>query len=167
MLLRPSTDLYDRWVECVRAYSVPEEMHGSGWWWIDGFGPDLGSCEAMVVKAEELRTAPAVGLVASDCFWISDADAVIGFLMLRRSLDNEFLRTQGGHIGYSIRPDRRRLGHASRALGLALAEARAIGLDRVLITCDTDNIASARTIEKQGGVFESTYGDKRRYWIDL
>ncbi|MFI2707699.1 GNAT family N-acetyltransferase, partial [Nocardioides sp. CER28] len=69
--------------------------------------------------------------------------------------------------GYSIRPSYRRQGHASRALGLALERAREIGLDRVLITCDEDNLGSARTIESQGGVFESMCGIKRRYWISL
>jgi predicted acetyltransferase len=166
-LLRPSIDLYDQWVDCVRAYAVREEMNGSGWWWIEGFGPDRASCAAMVAKAEELTTAPPEGLVVSDCYWIAEGGEIIGFLMLRRSLDNEFLRTQGGHIGYSIRPDRRRQGHASRALGLALAEARAIGLDRVLITCEAPNVASARTIESQGGRFEGFFEDKRRYWINL
>lgn len=166
-LVRPSAELYDQWIACVRAYTVPEEMNGSGWWWIDGFGPDPKSFAAMVDKASELVTAPPAGLVVSDCYWITDGRDMVGFLMLRHSLDNEFLRTQGGHIGYSIRPDRRRRGHASRALALALSEARAIGLDRVLVTCETDNVASARTIESQGGRFESTYEDKRRYWIDL
>jgi predicted acetyltransferase len=50
-----------------------------------------------------------------------------------------------------------------------LVEARRIGLDRVLLTCDVDNTGSARTIEKHGGVLEdvrdTTIGPKKRYWI--
>jgi len=166
-LVLPSLSRYDAWADCVRDYDDFQDMHGSGWWWLPNFGPDLVSCERMVAKARELAVTPPEDLVVSDCYWIAQDDVVIGFLMVRHSLDNEFLRTQGGHIGYSVRPSYRRRGHASRALGLALGRARELGLDRVLVTCDLDNVASARTIESQGGVFESVYGDKRRYWIAL
>jgi len=48
---------------------------------------------------------------------------------------------------------------------------RALGLDRVLLTCDDDNIGSARTIEKNGGVLEEVLttdlGATRRYWIKV
>ena len=165
-LVRPSIDLYDAWADCVRDYDDPADMHGSGAWWIADFGPDRASCEQMVARARELVEQPPEGLVPSDCYWVTEDDAVIGFLMLRREL-NDFLRVYGGHIGYSIRPSYRRRGHASRALALALDRARELGLDRVLITCDEDNVASARTIESQGGVYESTVDVKRRYWIDL
>ena len=33
------------------------------------------------------------------------------------------------------------------------------------MTCDLDNLASARTIEANGGVFEGELRGKRRYWI--
>jgi predicted acetyltransferase len=43
--------------------------------------------------------------------------------------------------------------------------APSLGVDRVLVTCDEDNLASARTIERGGGVYEDTRNGKRRYWI--
>ncbi|MEO5743135.1 MAG: GNAT family N-acetyltransferase [Terracoccus sp.] len=86
---------------------------------------------------------------------------------MRHSIDTEFLRTPRGRIGCSIRPSRRRRGHAARALGLALVRAREIGLDRVVITCDLDNVGSARVIEGQGGVLDGVPHDNRRYWITL
>jgi len=67
----------------------------------------------------------------------------------------------------SVRPSRRRQAHASRALRLALAESRRLGLDRVLVTCDHDNVPSRFTIERAGGVFEDRREDKLRYWFDL
>jgi predicted acetyltransferase len=50
------------------------------------------------------------------------------------------------------------------------AEARAaLGVDRVLVPCLADNVASARTIEHCGGVLEgirtTEHGPVRRYWI--
>ena len=47
-----------------------------------------------------------------------------------------------------------------------------LALERVLLTCDDDNIGSIRTIEKNGGVLENVLTGpdlmkpKRRYWID-
>ncbi|MDX2516846.1 GNAT family N-acetyltransferase [Streptomyces stelliscabiei] len=70
-----------------------------------------------------------------------------------------------------MRPSARRRGLATWALGAVLPEARALGMGRVLITCDDDNVASARTIERNGGVLEDVRttdeGIKRRYWITL
>jgi predicted acetyltransferase len=165
-LVLPSLDLYDAWADCVREFGT-ETIHGSGAWWIEDFGPDRGSCQRLVERARELVETPPEGLVRSDCYWVGQGSAIIGFLMLRHELGNDFLRTEGGHIGYSIRPSYRRQGHASRALALSLDLALEIGLDRVLVTCDEPNLASARTIESQGGVFESVFNGKRRYWIAL
>ena len=85
---------------------------------------------------------------------------MVGFLAVRHGL-NDFLLEQGGHIGYSVRPSARGRGHASRALGLGLDHAAALGLDRVLLTCEPGNVASQRTIERAGGVYEDTRADRR------
>ena len=120
--------------------------------------------EGLLDEGDE-ATPPSNGRVKCSYFWITDDDgAWVGFLALRRTL-NDYLFEQGGHIGYSVRPSRRREGHASRALAAALREAAALGLDRVLVVCDEDNTASARIIETNGGVYEDSREDKRRYWI--
>ncbi|MEU4715849.1 GNAT family N-acetyltransferase [Micromonospora purpureochromogenes] len=102
--------------------------------------------------------------------WIVDSERVLGGIALRHEL-NDFLLLVGGHVGYGIRPSARRSGLATWALGRMLGEARALGLDRVLITCEVDNIASAKTIEHHGGVLEdlrdTELGTARRYWIKL
>ena len=72
--------------------------------------------------------------------------------------------------GFSVRPSRRRQGYAARALALALAEAAALGLDRVLLTCDDTNAASAAVTTRCGGVLDGVHVDQdgrrtRRYWI--
>jgi hypothetical protein len=47
----------------------------------------------------------------------------------------------------------------------SLPWARRIGLDAVLVTCDDDNEASRRTIERNLGVPDEPIGEKLRYWI--
>jgi len=108
--------------------------------------------------------------VHASYFWVAEASIYLGAITLRHSL-NDFLLRAGGHIGYSIRPSARRRGLATWALAEVLTEARGLGLDRVLVTCGDDNLASARTIEKNGGVLEDVratgLGLTRRYWIAL
>ena len=116
------------------------------------------------------------GIVPSSAYWLLRHDAddvtILGVSALRHAL-TPALEDAGGHIGYSIRPSERRRGYGARILALTLSCARALGLKRVLITCDTDNIGSARVIENNGGVLASegytelTKTRISRYWIML
>jgi predicted acetyltransferase len=96
---------------------------------------------------------------------------IVGRVSIRHSL-NPYLERFGGHIGYVVVPEYRRQGYATAILGQSLQIARELGLTRVLVTCDDDNVGSIKTIEKNGGVFESVVSDpdgdttKRRYWIN-
>jgi|SRR5437899_1661738 len=98
---------------------------------------------------------------------------IVGRVEIRHAL-NASLEQQGGHIGYVVVREFRRQGYATDILRQALQIARMqLGLHRVLVTCDADNIASIKTIEKNGGVLENTIsGDGaekawRRYWIEV
>jgi predicted acetyltransferase len=172
-LRRPDVRLHRSWAETLADFGG-EFPHGSGIWHLpeDRRGDHtLDGCVRWVDEVTALGdvTRELEGdTVHCDFYWITDGDQeeVVGFLALRHSL-NDWLLEEGGHIGYSVRPSRRREGHARRALGLALDRARVLGLDRVLVTCDEDNDGSRRTIEGAGGILEDTRNGKRRYWIDL
>lgn len=111
-------------------------------------------------------------LVAGEGELTGPAPQILAVSGLRHRLTPP-LTEVGGHIGYAVRPSARRQGIGTALLGLTLAEARKLGLARVLITCDVTNTGSARIIQRNGGVLE----DERsvpshpepvaRYWIDL
>jgi predicted acetyltransferase len=112
--------------------------------------------------------------VAQSTYWLQDgAGVVLGGIRLRHTLD-PLLAHEAGHIGYDIRPSKRQRGYGTAQLGLLLPIARERGLDHVLVTCKRDNIASAKIIERNGGILENEvlswrYPDVwfRRYWITL
>lgn len=115
---------------------------------------------------EDPATELVDGWVHCTSRWIREIGTgeVLGFLAVRHRL-TPFLLEVGGHIGYSVRPGARRRGVATAALAQGLEIAAGLGIDPVLITCDTDNTASRRTIEGAGGALEDVRDGKRRYWI--
>ena len=104
--------------------------------------------------------------------WLVEGAEFIGEVSIRHWL-NDWLRQEGGHVGYGIRPSRQRRGYGRLILALALEECRGLGLERVLVTADADNLASIRIIEANGGRLEDEIGSPfgggrlRRYWITL
>lgn len=167
-LVPPTTDRWQSWAAMVEDFDDVAEMHGSGSWFLEGDPvPTEAGCAAFVTMTELTATPDLDGTrVPSTYFWIADGEELVGFLNLRHLL-NDFLLEVGGHIGYSVKPSARGRGHARAALRLALDEAAALGLERVLVTCDDDNEASRRTIEGNGGVLEDVRDAKMRFWISL
>jgi predicted acetyltransferase len=165
----PDIRLHASWAAAVAEFiSVGEEhMHGSGLWDFDRVDVTTEGCRTVVdhlVAQADRATEIPEGRVHCTYFWITEGEEFVGYLALRHSL-TQWLLDEGGHIGYSVRPSRRRQGHAARAVALALGPAAELGLDRVLLTVDEDNPGSRRVIEGAGGVYEDTRNGKRRYWI--
>lgn len=100
----------------------------------------------------------------------TDDERLIGMIDIRHRL-NGYLLNYGGHIGYSVRKLERQKGYATEMLELALEKCKNLGIKKVLITCDKDNIASAKTIIKNGGRLENEVQEEnimvQRYWINL
>lgn len=118
------------------------------------------------------QKTPKVGLVPDSTFFCldEDRDLFVGAVNIRHYLNAQLLMN-GGHIGDGVRPLERRKGIATKMIALALEECRKLGIERVLMVCDKDNIASAKSIQRNGGVLENeieTDGvTEQRYWIDL
>ena len=112
--------------------------------------------------------------VTTHTFWLTNNEGrLLGTTRVRPDNDNEFVRNYAGNIGYDISPLHRQKGYGTTILKLALEKAKSLGMDRVLITCNYDNVGSIRIIESNGGIFEAEVFCEskntllRRYWITL
>ena len=112
------------------------------------------------------------GYVSHTDYWLIDNDEFIGRVSVRHRL-TEQLEKFDGHIGYDIRPSKRRQGYGSKILELVLPKVKELGIGKVLVTCRESNIASRKIIEKNGGILENKVHDpeagvdKLRYWVDI
>ena len=105
---------------------------------------------------------------------VSD-NTLVGIIDIRCKL-SDFLYNYGGNIGYSVLPTERRKGYAKEMLKLALITCKELEINRALVTCDKENIASSKTIKANGGILENEVKDDvnlsksgiiQRYWIDI
>jgi predicted acetyltransferase len=106
-------------------------------------------------------------------YWFIEkgSNKIIGTSRLRPKLIEELMK-EGGNIGYDVRPSYRKMGYGTEILRMTIKKARENGLEKILITCDDDNIGSRKIIEKNNGKFENKiYLEEeqkwvRRYWIE-
>lgn len=170
-LVAPDPTRFESWAACLRDF-VDGPIDGSGY--VGGPAPEPTPHEFARYLDQRLAEGdaaipPPPGRVHCSYRWIvdetwEDDGPILGFLAVRHRL-NGFLLAQGGHIGYSVRPSARRRGVAGSALAVGLEEAAGLGIDPVLVCCVETNEASRRTIERNGGQYESSIAGHRRYWF--
>ncbi len=164
-LIEPTPDLAEPFLEMAKEFRAAGDDR------YDSALDDLAAYFSRVQLYSKGEALPP-DKVPQDEFWLFNGSRVIGRSGLRRVLTPS-LENEGGHIGYDIRPAERCKGYGTLILKLTMAKARDKGFERVLVTCDDDNIGSAKIIEKNGGVLsgkglsEKTGKQVRRYWIEL
>ena len=132
---------------------------------------DTSDFEKFIRYTNSFKTVKPEGFVHHSTFWlITENEEIAGVSNLRHYL-NEKLLTEGGHIGFGIRPSFRRKGYASKLLELTLIEAKKLDITKALLTCDKSNTGSSRTIQKNNGILwkeQSLEGIIKQYfWIDI
>lgn len=93
--------------------------------------------------------------IFTSTFWFIDDEEVVGVARIRHQAD-----AYGGHIGYDISPEYRNKGYGQLILEAALRKARELGIKDIVLTCNVDNIASKKIIERSRGVFTGTVYDE-------
>lgn len=95
------------------------------------------------------------GDVITSTFWLVDKEEIVGVVRIRHEEVDS-----AGHIGYDIAPHCRKKGYGFKILNLALEKAKKIGIEEVILTCNVDNTASKKIIEKNKGKLLGTIFDK-------
>ena len=174
-LVKPSKEYLPAFLKVIDDYRADDNHFGRGE--IDSLikAVDTGTTDEWFQKTADFDTntnLPA-DYVPGTTFWLLDDDEWIGSFNVRHRL-TESLEQLGGHIGANIAP-RHRGGYSSFiGIKLCLAQARKLGLDRVLMTCNANNAASYRAImglvKLYGGeqIPDSIVGDQaqHRAWVN-
>jgi predicted acetyltransferase len=150
-----------------------EEFKVSNPGWEFAFGFDGVNFPDYVKRVHGWSMGIDTGAFVPNTYLVAVLDSkVIGRVSIRHELNASLLK-DGGHVGYGIVPSESRKGYAKEVLRLALPFASSIGLKKVLLTCDDDNLGSLRTIEANGGILQDKLFEpgmkvpRRRYWINL
>jgi predicted acetyltransferase len=167
-LIKPSAAYEKDFFEMVNEYHEKSEFYGYHDIALRGFQEYLTEIEN---SEKGINLKP--NIVPQTTFWlVKDEEIIVGESRLRHRLTPD-LELEGGHIGYAIRPSQRLQGNGTKILKLTLLEVKKIGLDKALVTCNKDNIGSAKIIQANGGVLDSegisNYSQKmvQRYWVPV
>ena len=164
-LVFPDIIYKDRAIEYIKEfYDYGSEIHGSGS--LDRFLREstYENWLKKVIADMDIANISESKVPALTYFYVREEDEkIVGIVNIRLAL-NDFLRNEGGHIGYSIRPTERRKHYATQMLSAALRVCDIIGIKEVLISCDKANAASAGVIKNCGGIlkkemYSETYGE--------
>ncbi len=169
ILVKPSKEIEKDIMDYRQEYLDHGESHINGCCGLAHYN-DFNEWLDIVLSIEKDRLSREY-VNASTYFSVRKSDnKIIGSIQLRHFLTEE-LEKHGGHIGYGIRPTERRKGYGKQQLLLVLDKARELKIPKVMISCDKDNIASARTAMSCGGILtsENIYKgvEQQIYWIEL
>ncbi len=169
--IRPTKEYEQQAYDYIQEFiDYDSDINGVG-----GLSKYIGRYDSWLEKLEEDRVRiPSEEMVPSETFFLirENDNKLLGIINIRLAL-NERLLKRGGHIGYGVRPTERRKGYNTYQLKCALKFCKEKGIEKALITCHKDNIASAKCIQNSGGVLENEVVDPldgkviQRYWVDV
>ena len=170
-LVSPTKEYEEQAMDYIQEFFLyNSQIHG-----VSGLNKCLDNYDEWLRKLDQLRSKEPdeIQVPAETFFLIREEDnRIIGMVNIRLRL-NKALELCDGNIGYSIRPTERRKGYGTEILRLALKYCKKCGMEKVLLTCDKNNIGSKKVIQKNRGLFEQIFYDKEsegivyKYWIWL
>ncbi|MHB1150746.1 MAG: GNAT family N-acetyltransferase [Eubacteriales bacterium] len=137
-------------------YDFSSQINGTGG--LDRYLKEYSYSEWLtkVLSDIDIANIPEGRVPAYTYFYVREDDEIVGMINIRLAL-NDFLRKEGGHIGYCIRPTERRKGYGTKMLRESLGFCKTIGLNEIIISCDKNNLASAGVIIKCGGLLDAEF----------
>lgn len=165
-LISPTVELESQFRNMLQDwYSANEELSP---WTIELDSSNFEEYVNKLLKASE--GIGFEGFVPHSSYWLIDENQnILATSNLRHTL-NEKLWKIGRHIGYGVTPSARRKGYATKILELTLLEAKKLGIQKALLTCNKSNIGSVKSILKNGGKFWKETPMPNRitqyYWIE-
>jgi predicted acetyltransferase len=171
-LVPPAIRLRDTFLAGLDELAVESER--SAWLYLGPVPPpdlprrDFAAYVELLLAREH---TPPPRFVTDNVYWALRDGEMVGRISLRHELTESLLR-EGGHTGYVVRPSARRQGIATEMLRQILLTEKARAIGRLLVTCDEDNLASEKSIRKNGGILENVLEledgrRKKRFWISL
>ena len=133
-----------------------------------------GDIQRFIQYLDTMENDPPRLMVPGTLFCLVDGEEILGVCEIRHFLNSGLLK-YGGHMGYGVAPKHRGNGYAAKMIELSKSFMKQVGIDRCLITCVEENVASAKTIINAGGVLENEVEIIRngmpkiglRYWVDI
>lgn len=152
-------ELMDEWTS-TNEKIVPSAIRKIDYHDFDNYLLEINSCK------EKEGHVPSSTYFALD----EERDIFVGAINIRHYLNDSIL-LNGGHIGDGVRPSERRKGYATKMISLGLEKCKELGIDKVLMVCNKNNIGSAKSIINNGGILENEIEVngviEQRYWIKL
>ncbi len=165
-LVEPTLKYKDTWLAAIKELN---NEGAKGFWNVPTYPTDINEYIERTQNHSQGKDLPDYWVPATT-YWLIDDEKFVGHVNVRHELTDK-LKIIGGHIGYYIRPTERRKGYGYKILGLALIKAHELGLKKVMITCNDDNVGSIKVIERNGGILKDKVqteeeGLVRHYWIE-
>ena len=166
-LISPSLEYEASFIEMIEEWKAAAEPLSP--WTIEIFKENFEEYISILLNASKGIGIPETFVPHSSFWLVNENKKILATSNLRHELNEKLYKT-GGHIGYGVTPSERRKGNATKILELTLLEARKIGIEKALVTCNKTNIGSAKSIVKNGGKFwKETPAGKRitcYYWVE-
>ena len=167
-LIEPTTELEEQYIQMIHDWDSTDEPKVP--FQLNFDYSDFQSMVSILFERKKGIGIPDTHVPVSTFWLIDQQNEILGVVNIKHRL-TESLMLDGGHIGYGIRPSKRKKGYATKILELALKEAKKLNIEKALITCDKDNLASSKTILNNNGILDEEYihegVSKQRYWINV
>lgn len=156
----PTIEDKDRWLNYIEEYEKKgEELP------LHYMKNDIYECWLEYIINASLGIDLEEGRVPFISYFLMDDSKIIGDVSIKTEIhDYDY----SGHVGGGIRPSERKKGYATKLLGMSLEKCKHLGMEDVLVSCDSKNIASSKLIKSNGGELrEVVYDIKNKRMVNV